>query len=58
MTHEYKVIVIGGGVSGLSACVKLIEANIKSKDILLIEANSHLGGRIRTIPFRKNYDYK
>lgn len=46
---KYSVIVIGGGMSGLSCCAKLIENGIK--DILLIEANNRLGGRINTIDF-------
>jgi spermine oxidase len=50
--NSYKVIVIGGGMSGLSACVKLLESGIT--DILLIEANNRLGGRINTVPFRMN----
>jgi phytoene dehydrogenase-like protein len=48
--NKHKVIVIGGGISGLAACVRLLESGIR--DILLVEANSNLGGRIRTIPFR------
>jgi uncharacterized protein with NAD-binding domain and iron-sulfur cluster len=47
----YHTIVIGGGISGLACCVKLIEQGIT--DILLIEANDSLGGRIKTVPFRK-----
>ena len=45
-----KVIVIGGGVAGLSAAIKLLEANIS--DIVILEASDRLGGRIHTIPFR------
>ena len=45
-----KVIVIGGGMSGLSACVKLLESGIQ--DFILIEGTDRLGGRINTIPFR------
>jgi phytoene dehydrogenase-like protein len=47
---KFKVVIIGGGISGLAACVRLLESGIR--DILLVEANAHLGGRIRTIPFR------
>lgn len=36
------VIVIGGGVAGLSASVKLIKSGA---NVLLIEKNNHLGGR-------------
>ena len=51
MSQQYEVIVIGGGMAGLAACSKLLEAGIR--DILLIEATENLGGRIRTVPFRK-----
>lgn len=47
--NKYSVIVIGGGMSGLSCCSKLIENGIN--DILLVEANNRLGGRINTIEF-------
>ncbi len=45
----YDVIVVGGGVSGLSTCVHLFEQGIEN--ILLIEADSRLGGRINTINY-------
>lgn len=48
---KYQVVVIGAGICGLSACVKLIENGIK--DILILEASDRIGGRIHTIPFRK-----
>jgi cation diffusion facilitator CzcD-associated flavoprotein CzcO len=53
MSHEkhYDVIVIGAGMSGLSACVKLIESGVKN--ILCLEANDRIGGRINTIDFGK-----
>lgn len=48
---KHQVVIIGAGISGLSACVKLIEEGIT--DIVLLEANERVGGRINTIPFRK-----
>lgn len=48
---NHKVIVIGGGMAGLSACVKLLESGVQ--DFILIEGTDRLGGRINTIPFRK-----
>ena len=47
---KHQVIVIGGGVSGLAACVELLELGLT--DIVLVEATDRLGGRIRTVPFR------
>ena len=48
---EFAAIVIGGGMSGISACIKLIESGVLN--ILLLEASDRLGGRINTVPFRK-----
>ncbi len=48
---DFKVIIIGSGMSGLSAAIKLVENGIK--DILILEANDRLGGRICTMPFGK-----
>lgn len=46
-----KIIVIGAGMSGLSACLKLIETGIY--DFKLIEASDRIGGRINTVTFGK-----
>ena len=48
MEHT-KVVVIGAGMSGLSACLKLIEAGILN--FRLIEASNRIGGRINTINY-------
>jgi monoamine oxidase len=45
MSSHSKVIIIGGGVAGLSAAVELAHAGV---DILLLEARDQLGGRILT----------
>ena len=47
---KHQIVVIGGGIAGVAACVELLELGLS--DILLIEATDHLGGRIRTVPFR------
>ena len=47
-----KVIVIGGGVSGLAAADRLIEN--KLTDVLVIEAQNRTGGRINTVSYGKN----
>ena len=49
--RRYKAIVIGGGMAGLSACLKLIEKGIT--DFLLVEASGRLGGRIHTVEHSK-----
>ena len=43
MSYDY--IVVGGGISGLNTCLKLV--NGKNK-ILLLERNNRLGGRLHT----------
>jgi monoamine oxidase len=40
------IIIIGGGIAGLSALTRLIEEGIEY--VLLLEANDRLGGRIQT----------
>ena len=43
------IIIIGAGISALSACTTLLEAGVKN--ILVLEANDRIGGRMNTIPF-------
>jgi monoamine oxidase len=43
------VIVVGGGLAGLAAARDLGEAGL---DVLVLEANDHVGGRVRSRPFR------
>jgi len=50
---DYDYVVIGGGVSGLAACVELIKNGVPVGKIKLLEANDHLGGRIESQPFSK-----
>lgn len=42
-----RVVVIGGGISGLAAAHRLVELN-PSLDLVLIEASERLGGTLRT----------
>ncbi|MEM3197522.1 MAG: protoporphyrinogen oxidase [Conexivisphaerales archaeon] len=44
--QKYDRIIIGGGISGLSASIKLAEAGKKT---LLLESQNELGGKIRTL---------
>ena len=49
---KYQVIVIGGGMAGLTACVELKELGVDN--FVLVEASDRLGGRINTINFGKS----
>ena len=42
---ERDVVVIGGGIAGLSAAWRL-----RHRDVLLLEAGDRLGGRLRSDP--------
>lgn len=44
-TKRYSVIVIGAGISGISAAKQLADNGVK--DILILEASDRIGGRIR-----------
>ena len=52
------IIIIGGGISGLTAAHELIEQNYK---VTLIERNDQVGGLARTYQNKKNktcpYEY-
>ena len=43
MSHHGKVLIIGGGISGITAAVEASEAGA---DVLLIEQNPYLGGHV------------
>jgi monoamine oxidase len=49
--NKYQVLIIGAGMAGLSAAVKLIESGVKN--IAILEADNRIGGRIHTQQFRK-----
>jgi monoamine oxidase len=44
---KFEVIIIGGGISGLAAANELIKSGIKN--VLVLEGNDRLGGRINTV---------
>jgi heterodisulfide reductase subunit A-like polyferredoxin len=52
ITDSQNVVIIGGGVSGLSAAYNLRKHGVKN--VIIIEAMDRLGGRINTINYRKN----
>lgn len=46
-----RVVVIGGGVSGLASAYSLLSHVSSNLDVVLLEANERLGGLIQTSPF-------
>jgi heterodisulfide reductase subunit A-like polyferredoxin len=50
LSIDESVIIIGAGVSGLSAALRLKERGVSN--VTIIEASSEIGGRIQTIDFR------
>ncbi|CEP15544.1 hypothetical protein [Parasitella parasitica] len=48
-TYTTKVVILGGGVSGISAALNLTASGIT--DIMMVEARDTLGGRAQDVPF-------
>jgi polyamine oxidase len=44
--HRHKVVILGGGVAGITAARELYRAGID--DFIIIEARDELGGRLRS----------
>jgi monoamine oxidase len=44
--NRWDVVVVGGGVAGLAAATRLLEAG---RQVLLLEARARLGGRVRSV---------
>ncbi|CAO1433033.1 unnamed protein product [Diamesa serratosioi] len=47
--EKVKVIIIGAGLSGISAAVKLVESGVEH--VVILEAENRIGGRIHSVPF-------
>lgn len=50
--RDHKIIIIGAGTSGIACATKLLEYGFQN--VLVLEAEQRLGGRIHTIPFGDN----
>ncbi|VDN34359.1 unnamed protein product, partial [Dibothriocephalus latus] len=50
MAHTVDVLIIGAGIAGLTAAMRLKQANIDN--ILVLEARDRIGGRVATTMFR------
>ncbi|XP_030386506.1 spermine oxidase-like [Scaptodrosophila lebanonensis] len=51
-SQQQKIIVIGAGASGIACATKLLEYGFQN--VLVVEAEQRIGGRIHTIPFGDN----
>ncbi|GAB0098941.1 Amine oxidase [Sergentomyia squamirostris] len=47
-----RIIIIGAGASGIAAATRLIRNNFKN--VLILEAENRIGGRLCTVPFGKS----
>jgi uncharacterized protein with NAD-binding domain and iron-sulfur cluster len=52
MERQYRVVIIGAGIAGLSCAKYLIENDIH--DFLILEAHHQIGGRCQTIQLCKD----
>lgn len=48
---QRRVVIVGAGLSGYSAAARLLENGIT--DIVILEAENRIGGRIHSVPFRQ-----
>jgi cation diffusion facilitator CzcD-associated flavoprotein CzcO len=49
---ELQVVVVGAGAAGVAAAARLRERGVT--DVVILEAEERMGGRIHTIPFGKH----
>lgn len=47
--HNVRILIIGAGVSGISAAAKLIERGFSN--VVILEAENRIGGRVYTETF-------
>jgi monoamine oxidase len=51
--NELRVVVVGAGAAGVAAAARLMERGVK--DVVILEAEERMGGRIHTIPYGKHF---
>ena len=44
-----KLIIVGAGASGLAAASRLVQKGFKSSNLIILEAQNRIGGRIHTL---------
>ena len=49
--EKVEVVIIGAGLAGISAAVKLMENGFEN--VVILEAENRIGGRIHSVPFAK-----
>lgn len=52
MMENARIVIVGAGISGISAAAKLIENGFKN--LVILEAEGRIGGRVWSVPFSKN----
>jgi cation diffusion facilitator CzcD-associated flavoprotein CzcO len=51
--EELQIVVVGAGAAGVAAAARLRERGVT--DVVILEAEERMGGRIHTIPFGKHF---
>lgn len=49
---EPRIVIIGGGLAGITALTELLDNGYKN--VILLEAQNRIGGRVETVPFGAN----
>lgn len=49
---DKKIIIVGAGASGVAAATRLLSNGFKN--VIILESQNRIGGRIDTIPFGAN----
>ncbi len=52
---KFKISIIGAGVSGLACAHKLVQLGFDKDNIIILEASSILGGRLRKLSKESNF---